>query len=169
MNFLRRRNMMSGAFWTCAAMSAKPLEPVDVVAERPSARARRLRGALPRARTPLQVCTPRFGGYARAAARQGAFAVEFRELNGVFGAFAVLNAFGVPPGGARRAMHSEGGGRREATTKTAQERARRPRRRARDGDAVGEVLKLSPAGGIRRKARVSKRRVVPWSRWCATA
>ena len=52
-------------------------------------------GALPRARTPLQVCTPRLGGYARAGARQGAFAVEFRELNGVFGAFAVLNAFGV--------------------------------------------------------------------------
>ena len=55
------------------------------------------RGALPRARTPLEVCKPRFGGYARAGARQGAFAVEFRKLNGVFGAFAVLNAFGVPP------------------------------------------------------------------------
>ena len=58
----------------------------------------------------LQVWKSRFGGYARAAARQGAFAVEFRELNGVFGAFAVLNAFGVPPGGARRALHSEAGG-----------------------------------------------------------
>ena len=42
------------------------------------------------------MCKPRFGGYARAGARQGAFAVEFRELNGVIGAFAVLNAFGVP-------------------------------------------------------------------------
>ena len=75
----------------------RDLGEVDVVAERPSARARRLRGALPPTRTPLQVCKPRSGGYARAAARQGAFAVEFRELNGVFGAFAVLNAFGVPP------------------------------------------------------------------------
>jgi len=65
-------------------------------AGRPSARARPS-GALPRVRTPLQVCTPRFGGYARAGARQGAFAVEFRELNGVFGAFAVLNAFAFPP------------------------------------------------------------------------
>ena len=97
MNFLRRRSMMSRAFWTCAAMSAKRLEPVDVVAERPSARARRLRGALRGALMSLQVWKSRFGGYARSAARQGAFAVEFRELNGVFGAFAVLNAFGVPP------------------------------------------------------------------------
>ena len=95
MNFLRRRSMMyEGGFWTCAAMSTKRLETIDVVAERASARARRLRGALPPTRTPLQVCKPRSGGYARAAARQGAFAVEFRELNGVFGDFAVLNASG---------------------------------------------------------------------------
>ena len=94
MNFLRRRSMMSRAFWTCAAMSAKRLEPVDVVAERPSAC--RFRGALRGALTPLQVCKSRFGGYARATARQGAFAVEFREVNGVFDDFAVLDAFGVP-------------------------------------------------------------------------
>ena len=78
------------------AMSAKRLETIDVVAERASARAHLVRGGVPGARAPLQVCKRRFGGYARAGARQGAFAVEFRELNGVFGAFAVLNAFGVP-------------------------------------------------------------------------
>ena len=77
-------------------MSAKRLETFDVVADVASARARRFRGALRGARAPLQVCKPRFGGYARAGARQGAFAVEFRELNGVFGDFAVLDAFGVP-------------------------------------------------------------------------
>ena len=43
-----------------------------------------------------QVWKSRFGGYARAGAREGAFAVESRELNGVFGDFAVLDAFGVP-------------------------------------------------------------------------
>ena len=96
MNFLRRRNMMLRAFWTCVAMSAKRLEPVRR-RRRTTERARASpSGVLPRVRTPLQVCTPRFGGYARAGARQGAFAVEFRELNGVFGPFAVLNAFGVP-------------------------------------------------------------------------
>ena len=47
-----------------AAPSAKRLEPVDVVAEIASARARRFRGALRGARAPLQVCKPRFGGCA---------------------------------------------------------------------------------------------------------
>ena len=82
-------------------------------------------------RTSLQVSTPRFGGYARAAARQGAFALEFRELNGVFGAFAVLNAFGVPPGGARRAMHSEAGGDAKQPPKR-RESARKARAGARE-------------------------------------
>ena len=131
--------MYEGGFWTCAAISAKPLEPVDVVAERPSARAPRIWGALQRARTPLQVCKPRFGGYARAGARQGAFAVEFRELNGVFGRPRFAQRLRRHPLGARRAMDSKGGGQRETTPKTARERARR--RRARDGDAgVLELL-----------------------------
>ena len=60
------------------------LEPVDVVAERPSARAHLFRGGVPGARAPLQVCKSRFGGYAWAGARQGAFA-RFCDLNGVFG------------------------------------------------------------------------------------
>ena len=39
-----QHDVEGGAFWTCVAMSAKHIETVDVVAERPSARARRLRG-----------------------------------------------------------------------------------------------------------------------------
>ena len=50
-------------------------------------------------------------------------------------AFDALTSFGAIPRGVRRAMDSEGGGRREATPKTARERAPSPRRRARDGDA----------------------------------
>ena len=60
------------------------LETVDVVAERPSARAHLFRGGFPGARAPLQVCKSRFGGYAWAGARQGAFAHTFRDLNSVF-------------------------------------------------------------------------------------
>ena len=79
------------------ATSAKRLETIDVVAERASARARRLRGALPRARTPLLVCKSRFGGYAWAGARQGAFAVEFATSTASSDALDALNAFGATP------------------------------------------------------------------------
>jgi hypothetical protein len=116
-------------------MSAKRLETIDVVADVASARARRFRGGVRGARAPLQVCKSRFGGYAWAGARQGAFAVEFRELNGVFDAFDALNTFGAIPRGARRAMHCEGGGRRGTTPTTAKKCAQSPRRGARDGDA----------------------------------
>jgi len=66
------------------AMSAKRLETFDVVADVASARARRFRGGLRGARAPLPVCKRRFGGYAWAGARQGAFAHTFCDLNGVF-------------------------------------------------------------------------------------
>ena len=46
--------------------------------------ARRRRRCRERARAPLQACKSRFGGYAWAGARQGAFAHTFRDLNGVF-------------------------------------------------------------------------------------
>jgi len=111
------------------------LEPVDVVADIASARAHLFRGALPGARALLQVCKSRFGGYAWAGARQGAFAHEFAASTASSGALDALNAFGANPRGARRAMDSKGGGQRDPTPKTARERAQSPRRRARDGDA----------------------------------
>ena len=43
-----------------------------------------LSGGVRGARAPLQVCKSRFGGYAWAGARQGAFAHTFCDLNGVF-------------------------------------------------------------------------------------
>ena len=96
------------------ATSAKRLETFDVVADVASARARRFRGGVRGARTPLQVCKSRFGGYAWAGARQGAFAhTRFATSTASSSAFDALNTFGAIPGGARRAMHSEGGGRRE--------------------------------------------------------
>ena len=72
------------------AMSAKRLETFDVVADVASARARRFRGGVRGARAPLQVWKSRFGGYAWAGARQGAFAHVFRDLNGVSSAFDVV-------------------------------------------------------------------------------
>ena len=123
------------------AMSAKRLETFDVVADVASARARRFRGGFRGARTPLQVCKSRFGGYAWAGARQGAFAHDFATSTASSSAFDALNTFGAIPRGARRAMDSVGGGRREATPKTARERPQSPRRRARDGDARAERLR----------------------------
>ena len=66
-------------------MSPKRFETFDVVADVASARARRFRGGFRGARAPLLVCKSRFGRYAWAGARQGAFAHELRDLNGVFG------------------------------------------------------------------------------------
>jgi hypothetical protein len=120
----------------CAkAPSAKRLETINVVADIASARARRFRGGVPGARAPLQVCKPRFGGYAWAGARRGAFANDFASSTASSGALDALNAFGATPRGARRAMDSKGGGQRDPTPKTARERAQSLRRRARDGDA----------------------------------
>ena len=110
--------------FTCGdATSAKRLETFDVVADVASARARRFRGRVRGARAPLQVCKPRFGGYAWAGARQGAFAHDFATSTASSDAFDALNTFGAIPRGARRAMHSEGDGRRDPTPKTARERA----------------------------------------------
>ena len=79
------------------ATSAKRLETFDVVADVASARARRFRGGVRDARAPLQVWKSRFGGYAWAGARQGAFARTFCDLNGVSsGALDALNAFDGP-------------------------------------------------------------------------
>ena len=117
------------------------------VAEIASARAHLVRGALPGARAPLQVCKPRFGGYAWAGARQGAFAHDFATSTASSSAFDALNTFGAIPRGARRAMDSEVGGRRDPTPKTARERAQSPRRDARDGDAGVDVLKLGAREG----------------------
>jgi len=112
------------------------LEPVDVVAEIASARARRFRGRVRGARAPTQVCKSCFGGYAWTDARQGAFAYVFATSTASLGAFDALNTFGATPRGARRAMDFEGTGRRDPTPKTARERAQSRRRRARDGDAA---------------------------------
>ena len=90
-----------------------------------------LSGGVRGARAPLQVCKPRFGGYAWAGARQGAFAHDFATSTASSDAFDVLNTFGAIPRGARRAMDSEVGGRRDPTPKTARERAQSPRRGAR--------------------------------------
>ena len=90
------------------ATSAKRLETFDVVADVASARARRFRGGVRGARAPLQVCKPRFGGYAWAGARQGAFAHKSPDLNGVFGRLRCAQRPGAIPRGARRAMRSEG-------------------------------------------------------------
>ena len=101
------------------ATSANPLETFDVVADvATGARARRFRGGS-EARAPLQVCKSRFGGYAWAGARQGAFAHDFATSTASSSAFDALNTFGAFPRGARRAIHSEGGGRRGTTPKTA--------------------------------------------------
>ena len=100
------------------------------------------------ARAPLQVCKRRFGGYAWAAARRGAFAIDFVTSTASSGALDALNAFGANPRGARRAMHSEGGERRDPTPKTARERAQSPRRRARDGDAGADVERLRREFGL---------------------
>ena len=126
------------------AIAAKLIETVDVVADIASARARRFRGGVRGARAPLQVCKPRFGGYAWARARQGAFAHDFVTSTASSSAFDALNTFGAIPRGARRAMNSEVGGRREATPKTARERAQSPRRGARDvdGGVRGDVRAL---------------------------
>ena len=115
-------------------------DAVDVVADVASARARRFRGGVRGARTPLQVCKSRFGGYAWAGARQGAFAHDFATSTASSSAFDALNTFGAIPRGARRAMDSEVGGRRDPTPKTARERAQNPRRGARDGDGGARAL-----------------------------
>ena len=78
-----------------------------------------LSGGVRGARAPLQVCKPRFGGYAWAGARQGAFAHDFATSTASSSAFDALNTFGAIPRGARRAINSEGGGRRGTTPKTA--------------------------------------------------
>ena len=101
------------------AMSTKRLETIDVVADVASARARRFRGGVRGARAPLQVWKSRFGGHAWAGARQGAFAHDFATSTASSSAFDALNTFGAIPRGARRAIHSEGGGRRGTTPKTA--------------------------------------------------
>ena len=112
----------------------RPL-PYAAPASSPSARSTRTRwGGVPGARAPLQVCKRRFGGYAWAGARRGAFAIDFVTSTASSGALDALNTFGANPRGARRAMHSEGGERRDPTPKTARERAQSPRRRARDVD-----------------------------------
>jgi len=135
------------------AMSTKRLETIDVVADVASARARRFRGGVRGARTPLQVCKSRFGGYAWAGARQGAFAHDFATSTASSSAFDALNTFGAIPRGARRAMDSEGGGRREATAKTARERAQSPRRGARDGDGgVGGDVRALAASTFKARA-----------------
>ena len=78
-------------------MSAKRLETFDVVADVARARARRVRGGVRGARTPLQVCKSRFGGYAWAGARQGAFAHDFATSTASSSAFDALNTFGASP------------------------------------------------------------------------
>ena len=74
------------------AMSAKRFEPIDVVADVASARARRFRGGVRGARAPLLVCKSRFGRYAWAGARQGAFAHVLTTSTASSGAFDALNA-----------------------------------------------------------------------------
>ena len=78
-------------------MAAKRFETFDVVADVASARARRFRGGFRGARAPLLVCKSRFGGYAWAGARQGAFAVEFATSTASSDALDALNAFGATP------------------------------------------------------------------------
>ena len=114
------------------ATSAKRLETFDVVADVASARARRFRGGVRGARAPLQVCKPHFGGYAWGGRASGGLYTFSATSTASSSAFVVLNAFGANPRGARRAIDSEGDGRRDPTPKTARERARSPRRRARD-------------------------------------
>ena len=82
-------------------MSAKRLETFDVVADVASARARRFRGGVRGARAPLQVWKSRFGGYAWAGARQGAFAHVLRDFNGVFRAPSMRSTPSAPSPEAR--------------------------------------------------------------------
>ena len=137
------------------APSAKRLETIDVVAEIASARARRFRGALPGARAPLQVCKPRFGGYAWPGARRGAFANDFAASTASSGALDALNAFGANPRGARRAMDSKGDGQRDPSLGR-RESARKARAGARETVMlVSEVLHVS---GEEARARASTSR-----------
>ena len=71
---------------------------------------------------------------------RGLLRTRFATSTATSSAFDALNTFGAIPRGARRAMDSEVGGRRDPTPKTARERARSPRRRARDGDAGARAL-----------------------------
>ena len=116
-------------------MAAKRLETFDVVADvATGARARRFRGGSEaRARRSRYVSRVSAGTRGRARVR-GLLRTGLATSTASSDAFDALNTFGAIPRGARRAMDSEGGGRRETTPKTARERAQSPRRRARDGD-----------------------------------
>ena len=130
-DYLRGRSFwVKGARWRRSGSSRSTSSPMSR-ARAPVGFGGGSRGA----RAPLQVCKSRFGGYAWAGARQGAFAHDFATSTASSSAFDALNTFGATPRGARRAMDSEGDGRRDPTPKTARERARSPRRGARDGDA----------------------------------
>ena len=149
MNFLRRRSMMS---------RAGVLDLRRDVGE--AVRDRSTSSPMSRARAPVA-----FGGGYEARARRsryvsrvlagtrgrarvrGLLRTDFATSTASSGALDALNAFGAAPRGARRAIDSEGGGQRDPTPKTARERAQRPRRRARDGDAGVDVLKRREARG----------------------
>ena len=121
------------------AMSAKRLETFDVVADVASARARRFRGGSEaRARRSRYVSRVSAGTRGRARVR-GLLRTCLATSTASSDAFDALNTFGAIPRGARRAMDSEVGGRRDPTPKTARERAQSPRRRARDGDVLGRL------------------------------
>ena len=123
------------------ATSANPLETLDVVADvATGARARRFRGGSEaRARRSRYVSRVSAGTRGRARVR-GLLRTCLATSTASSDAFDALNTFGAIPRGARRAMDSVGGGRREATPKTARERPQSPRRRARDGDAGARAL-----------------------------
>ena len=151
MNFLRRRNMMSRAGRSGPAPRSRSSRSTSSPNDRARARVAfggGVRGAL----TPLQVWKPRFGGYARAGARQGAFAVEFRELNGVFGAFAFSTPSGSPPE-ARASGDALRGGRatRNNPPNGARARAKPAPARARQAQKIGgEEMPRMPSGHVER-------------------
>ena len=98
--------MMVFMFGLRESAVGEALEPVDVVAEIASARARRFRGGSEaRARRSRYVSRVLAGTRGRARVR-GLLHTRFATSTASSSAFDALNTFGAIPRGARRAMHS---------------------------------------------------------------